>query len=167
MQSSTGRCAGALQKRYNCLAVQESRQRPPAGKTPDDVIVLPALNTMDSERTGWETQKPLALLERIIKGSGNAGDIVFDPFCGCRTAPVAAEKLGRLWLGADDDANAIDVVRERVASLKGIVSTDQAQFQSAVDALHRAPVRTGAALDDFGIIKDPTASLFRRCPATR
>ena len=53
------------------------------------------------ERTGYPTQKPVALSERIIKASSNPGDIVFDPFCGCATTCVAAEKLGRQWIGSD------------------------------------------------------------------
>ena len=52
------------------------------------------------ERTGYPTQKPLTLLERIIAASSNPGDVVLDPFCGCATACMAAEKLGRQWVGA-------------------------------------------------------------------
>ena len=52
-----------------------------------------------NERVGYPTQKPLALLERIIKASSNEGDVVLDPFCGCATACVAAEKMGRQWVG--------------------------------------------------------------------
>ena len=65
------------------------------------------------ERTGWSTQKPLALLERIIKASSNEGDVVLDPFCGCTTACVAAEKLGRQWIGIDDDK-----IAERMMTLR-------------------------------------------------
>ena len=54
-----------------------------------------------SERTGYPTQKPLALYERIIKASSNPCDMVLDPFCGCATTPVAAERLGRQWVGMD------------------------------------------------------------------
>ena len=117
------------------------------------------------ERTGWATQKPLALLERIIKASSNEGDIVFDPFCGCGTALVAAENRGRRWVGADDDDNAIDVVRERVASLKGILA-DQPQFQTAVSVLRHAPVRTEAAADD-GVLKDPTGIIIPKMPSDK
>ncbi|MCG7843985.1 MAG: site-specific DNA-methyltransferase, partial [Methanomassiliicoccales archaeon] len=67
-----------------------------------DVItdVRPIHNLAD-ERMGYPTQKPLALLERIINASSNPGDVVFDPFCGCGTAVVGAEKLGRRWIGID------------------------------------------------------------------
>jgi len=56
------------------------------------------LGAQSTERTGYPTQKPLALYERIIKASSNPGDIVLDPFCGCATTPIAAERLGRQWV---------------------------------------------------------------------
>ena len=65
------------------------------------------------ERTGWRTQKPVALLERIIKASSDPGDLVLDPFCGCATACIAAEMLGRKWIGIDIAPQAADVLRDR------------------------------------------------------
>ncbi|MBF8266692.1 MAG: hypothetical protein HW388_200, partial [Dehalococcoidia bacterium] len=62
------------------------------------------------ERLGYDTQKPLALLRRIIEASSNPGDVVLDPFCGCGTAVVAAEELGRSWIGIDVTYLAIDVM---------------------------------------------------------
>ena len=59
------------------------------------------LNTSSAERVGYPTQKPLALLDRIIKASSNEGDVVLDPFCGCATALVSAERLNRKWIGID------------------------------------------------------------------
>ena len=66
------------------------------------------------ERTGWPTQKPLALLERIIKASSNEGDVVLDPFCGCATACVAAEQLQRQWIGIDISASAEVITKIRL-----------------------------------------------------
>ena len=66
------------------------------------------LNPNAKERTGCPTQKPLALLERIIKASSNEGDWVLDPFAGCATACVAAENLGRQWVGIDLSAKAVE-----------------------------------------------------------
>ena len=66
------------------------------------------------ERTGYPTQKPLALLERIIRASSNPGDMVLDPFAGCATACVAAEKLGRQWIGIDVSDLAVKLVHERI-----------------------------------------------------
>ena len=87
---------------------------PPKGKTPDDVITMPSLNTMDKERVGYPTQKPLKLLEQIIKASSNPGDVVLDPFAGCATACVAAERLGRQWIGIDVSDMAGKLVIERL-----------------------------------------------------
>jgi site-specific DNA-methyltransferase (adenine-specific) len=64
---------------------------------------------------GYPTQKPLALLERIISASSNPGDLVLDPFCGCGTAVVAAEKLGRKWIGIDITYVAVDLIISRLA----------------------------------------------------
>ncbi|MDO8682833.1 MAG: DNA methyltransferase [Armatimonadota bacterium] len=73
------------------------------------------IHNLSDERMGYPTQKPLALLERIINASSNPGDIVFDPFCGCGTAVVAAEKLGRRWIGIDVTFIAIDLMINRLA----------------------------------------------------
>ncbi|MDD9814849.1 MAG: site-specific DNA-methyltransferase, partial [Gammaproteobacteria bacterium] len=73
----------------------------PHGKRKHDVWRLPSINNMAKERTGYPTQKPLALLEQIISASSNEGDLVLDPFCGCATTCVAAEILNRRWIGID------------------------------------------------------------------
>ena len=65
------------------------------------------------ERTGWATQKPIALLKRIIIASSNKGDLVLDPFCGCATACVAAEELERAWIGIDIDEQCADIMKGR------------------------------------------------------
>lgn len=70
---------------------------------------------LKNERVGYPTQKPLALYERIIVASSNEGDLVLDPFAGCATTPVAAERLGRQWVGMDIWDGAIDQVRQRMA----------------------------------------------------
>ena len=66
------------------------------------------------EDTGYPTQKPLALYERIIAASSNPGDVVLDPFCGCATTPIAAERLGRQWIGMDLWDKAHKTVLERL-----------------------------------------------------
>lgn len=81
-----------------------------------DVWDIPTLNNMAKERTGYPTQKPLALYERIVTASSNPGDIVLDPFAGCATTPIAAERLGRQWVGMDiwDGAHALVLDRLRL-----------------------------------------------------
>ena len=73
-----------------------------------------SLSSNSKERTGYPTQKPLALYRRIIESSSNEGDIVLDPFCGCATTPVAAEQLKRQWVGIDIWDEAHDTVLERL-----------------------------------------------------
>ena len=68
------------------------------------------------ERLGYPTQKPQALLERIIQVSSNPGDVILDPFCGCGTAVAAAHKLGRKWIGIDVTFLAVDLIRNRLAT---------------------------------------------------
>ena len=71
---------------------------------------------------GYPTQKPIALLERIISASSNEGDVVLDPFCGCATALIAAEKLGRQWVGIDLSPVAKTLVQRRMAKELGFDS---------------------------------------------
>lgn len=75
---------------------------------------VPAIGAQAAERLGYPTQKPLALLERIISASSNPGDLVLDPFCGCGTAVAAAQKLGRKWVGIDITPLAISLIRKRM-----------------------------------------------------
>ena len=74
------------------------------------------LNQTAKERLGYPTQKPRALLERIISASSNPGDVVFDPFCGCGTAVDAAEKLNRRWIGIDITHLSIGMIEDRMRS---------------------------------------------------
>ncbi len=73
------------------------------------------INMIAKERVGYPTQKPLALLERIVTASSSEGDVVLDPFCGCGTAVDAAERLGRKWIGIDIAYIAIDIIRGRLS----------------------------------------------------
>ena len=80
---------------------QKKGLEPPRGKTPDDVVIIPSLNTMDNERTGYPTQKPTALAEHIIKASCPEDGVVLDCFAGCAYVAVAAERLNRNWIACD------------------------------------------------------------------
>ncbi len=87
----------------------------PSGRTPTNLWTdIGNVAAQAKERLGYETQKPLALLERIIKASSNEGDIVLDPFCGCGTAVAAAHKLNRHWIGIDITHLAINLMRNRL-----------------------------------------------------
>ncbi len=82
---------------------------------------IPPINSQAKERLGYPTQKPMALLDRIIAASSNPGDVVLDPFCGCGTALVAAQKLDRRWIGIDITYLAIAVMRARLKDAFGLV----------------------------------------------
>ncbi len=92
-----------------------------AGKRVTDVFDdVPPVNARARERTGYPTQKPVALLSRLIEASSNPGDLVLDPFCGCATACVSAESLGRQWLGIDLSPLAARLVESRLREQFGV-----------------------------------------------
>lgn len=80
---------------------------------------IPPISSQAQERLGYPTQKPLALLERIIAASSSEGDLVLDPFCGCGTAIDAAQKLGRRWIGIDITHLAIGLIERRLKDRYG------------------------------------------------
>ncbi len=96
-------------KRY----LDEQRGRPFGDVWTD----IPPINSQARERLGYATQKPEALLERVISASSNEGDIVLDPFCGCGTAVVAAQKLNRKWIGIDITHLAIGLMKWRLRNM--------------------------------------------------
>jgi site-specific DNA-methyltransferase (adenine-specific) len=77
---------------------------------------VPPIASKSKERIGYPTQKPLALLDRIIKASSNEGDVVLDAFCGGGTTLVAAQRLGRKFIGIDQSEQAIAISRKRLES---------------------------------------------------
>ncbi|MBD2178380.1 restriction endonuclease [Pseudanabaena sp. FACHB-1998] len=137
---------------------------------PDDLAGIPLqdiwgdlrpLHNLSSERLGYPTQKPLALLERILQASSNEGDIVLDPFCGCGTALHAAQKLNRNWIGIDITHLAISLIEIRLisafpqiefevfgtpkdfASAQNLAKRDKYQFQWWACSLVKVPPYQG------------------------
>ena len=104
-----------------------------------DVWEISYLNSQAKERTGYPTQKPLALLRRVIDASSRPGDMVLDPFCGCATALIAAEQRERQWVGIDISPKAVDLVRTRLDADYGEVGALAAYH---VTARTDAPKRT-------------------------
>jgi site-specific DNA-methyltransferase (adenine-specific) len=99
-------------------------------KIPEDWWTdINSIQSGSKERTGYPTQKPLALLKRIILASSNAGDTVLDPFCGCATTCVAAQQLQRKWIGIDIEKQAVSVLIQRLSDagrlFRDFVATDQ------------------------------------------
>lgn len=109
------------------------------------------LSTTHGERTGYPTQKPLALLKRIIEAGSNEGDIVLDPFCGCATTCIASELLNRKWIGIDISHMAYDLVKQR---LKETVAdpNDLLKKDMEISFTTTEPKRTDNGSND-GVIK--------------
>ena len=118
---------------------------------------IPPINSQAKERIGYPTQKPLALLDRIIKASSNEGDMVLDPFCGCATACVAADRLERKWVGIDISPKAVELVNMR--------------FQQAMGSLFHHGYVTPPARTYPGVPiltpRFPTARTSTSCSASR
>ena len=91
---------------------------------PDLWTDIVAIGGTSPERLGYQTQKPVALLERIVAASSNEGDVVLDPFCGCGTAVDAAQRLNRQWIGIDIAYIAIDLIEKRLLHTFGPAVTD-------------------------------------------
>ena len=85
---------------------------------------IPPINSQARERLGYPTQKPEALLERVINASSNEGDVVLDPFCGCGTAVAVAERLNRRWIGIDITHLAVSLMRYRLRDSFGSELSD-------------------------------------------
>ena len=110
---------------------------------PDWWTDINSLQTWSPERTGWPTQKPLALLKRIIKTSSHKNDIVLDPFCGCATACIAAEQLGRQWIGIDIAAKAETITKNRLLEEVQPLQTEfWHDIEARVTVTSEVPIRT-------------------------
>ena len=104
----------------------------------DDIMPVSASS---KEATSYPTQKPLALLERVIKASSKEGDLVLDPFCGCATTCVAAERLGREWIGIDVSEKAYDLVVSRLAKDAQVGSVDLSHSEQQPIGLYGQAIR--------------------------
>ena len=113
------------------------------GNPAEDIwIDIPPINAVSRERTGYPTQKPVELYERMIQTSTHEGDIVCDPFCGCATTLVAAEGLSRRWVGMDIWDGAFEIVRKRVE--------DNRQLLTDIPTIHykaTRPERTDGGME--------------------
>jgi len=96
-----------------------SQEKSSEGVPIDDVWTIPIIAPVAKERLGYPTQKPKALLERIIKASSNEGDIILDAFCGCGTTIDTAESLNRQWIGIDIAPFAVSLIKRRLQDTYG------------------------------------------------
>ena len=118
----------------------------------DDVWSLPYLMPASRERVGYPTQKPLTLLDRIIKASSNEGDVVLDPFAGCATACVSAESLHRQWIGIDLSPLAAKLVKARLGD----------EFKIFAEIHHRTDVPTRTDLGTLPNYRTHRHTLYGR-----
>ena len=123
-----------------------------AGKIPEDWWDeqrdgMSPVGRLKRERVGYPTQKPLALLRRIVAASSKKGAMVLDPFCGCATTCIAAEELGRQWIGIDISPKAAELVKERLMREAHIIASAGKMLLPKGYVIHREdiPQRRGAA----------------------
>jgi site-specific DNA-methyltransferase (adenine-specific) len=105
------------------------------------------ISSKERQRTGYDTQKPLGVLERIIRATTKPGDVVLDPFCGCGTTVVAAQKLGRQWIGIDSTYVAIGLVEKRLKESFGKAVADEWRVEGRPTTLAEAEALSN--LDKF------------------
>jgi len=98
------------------------------GNPKSDVWDINIIHPKAKERTGYPTQKPLTLLECIVKASSNPGDVVLDPFCGCATALIAAHKLQRKWMGIDITYLSVGLLKQRLRKVYIDEGEEQDEF---------------------------------------
>jgi DNA modification methylase len=124
---------------------------PSKGSPMADWWEISILNPASKERTGYPTQKPLALMHRIIQASSNPGDLVLDPFCGCATTCVAAQQLGRKWIGIDIEKQANKILLERLSDDAGMFS----------DFVHRTDIPKRSDIEETAPSEPVKKTLFK------
>ena len=136
----------------------------------DIITDIQPLNNVAKERLGYPTQKPLALMERILSASSNPGDLVLDPFCGCGTTVHAAQKLERRWIGIDVTHLAVGLIKRRlhdafpmavfdvqgvpkdIGAAQALSDADKHQFQLwALSLVEAQPYKGGKKGADRGV----------------
>jgi len=125
------------------------------GKVPEDWWYFPVVARLHNERTGYPTQKPEALLERIILASSNPGDLVADFFCGSGTTPVLAARHGRRFLAVDETSRAVHTARARLLAEKSPFTLER----DAKISLPRKPAMLNIKLSKDGIVLKNTNRL--------
>ncbi len=116
------------------------------GVAENDVWQIPFIAPSSKERVGYPTQKPLALLDRIIRASSRENDVVLDPFCGCATTCVASERLGRAWIGIDISIKAYELVQKRLTK-EAADPEDIFKYQNTIYLKTDPPTRTDQEQD--------------------
>lgn len=147
IEDESAYAASVAQGKVNPADYDRVVRRKSTGTPMFDVFEVPVINPQSKERQGWPTQKPLALYHRIIEASSNKGDLVLDPFAGCATTCVAAEQLGRHWIGIDLSPKARGITLDRLKKEAGKGTFWEKSVRVlTVPELHSLPKGKAAAL---------------------
>ncbi len=167
--------ADAVREPYNPSTVQTFKASPKAGfgkipdlergKVPEDWWYFPVVARLHNERTGYPTQKPEGLLDRIILASSNPGDLVADFFCGSGTAPARAARLGRRFLAADGAFRAVHTTRRRLCALAAAPFTLEREAGSCFPLIHKSKVRVEAGGEGVRVLGKPAIDYWEIDPA--
>lgn len=129
------------------------------GKPVDDVWNIDKINNSSKERLGYPTQKPEALLERIIQASSNEGDVILDAYCGCGTTVSVSQRLNRKWIGIDITYQSISLILKRLEDSFGKNVLDQIQLngipkdiESAIALAHKKDDRTRKEFEKWAVL---------------
>ena len=120
------------------MSADKSKNKDKTMALPSNVWYIPTINGMSKERIGYPTQKPLELLNKIIKASSNENDIILDPFCGCATTLIAAESLKRRWIGIDKNKQAFYMNYYRLRTIiKNIKTGETIKDKNTIESFEK------------------------------
>lgn len=154
-RDKNGKCVYKKDKNGNIVSEREKK-----GVPLSDIWEIPFLNPKAKERVGYPTQKPILLIERIIKISSDEGDVILDPFCGSGTTLVAAELLKRNYIGIDISRDAVEITKSR---LKNPIKTESVLLNDGIEkyqnktqdelnilkSIGAVPVQRNSGIDGF------------------
>lgn len=157
--------ADAVREPYNPSTVQTFKASPKAGfgkmpdlergKVPEDWWYFPVVARLHKERTGYPTQKPESLLDRIVLASSNPGDLVADFFCGSGTAPASAARLGRRFIAVDGAFRAVHTTRRRLCALPAAPFTLEREEASCFPMAKDSRLKLQAGADSVKVLGQP------------
>ncbi len=165
----------AVREPYNPATVQTFKASPKAGfgkvpdlergKVPEDWWYFPVVARLHNERTGYPTQKPESLLDRIILASSHPGDLVGDFFCGSGTAPACAARLGRRFVAVDSAFRAVHTTRRRLCALPSAPFTLEREATSCFPLIDKSRLKLELSSNAVRVLGDPALDYWEVDPA--